>query len=229
MSTTNQIKSIAAALNKEVMAAKKEHEKLAKELSTLTGKVAATEALVTSKTRILRDLENILRSDEANTERRGPGRPRKNESATEGNEKTSRKRTKDEVTVAPSHIADGRKAVAEGLRPPIKDAIAKVMGERTMTIDEIFEGLRANNWLPNSSEPRQYISYLLSTTKERFERVPSAGRGVYRGKVQATATEVAPRAPTVRKRVKAETSSAEVRSTDQILADSGLLDSPVFG
>ena len=231
MSTIKAIKDIMAGLQKELSAAKKQHEKVQSDLRALTGQAASYEAQVNTKTRMLADLEAVLRASPEDTTTTGKrrGRPRKDASiATEPKRGRPRKNVDGEIKVAPSaHIAEGRRAVAEGVRPPIKEAIATVMGDRTMTIDEIFEGLRAKNWLPNSNEPRQYISYLLSTSKERFERVRSAGRGVYRGKTTAE-VETAPKAPTVRKRIKAE-KVAEVRSTDEILAESGVLGIPAFG
>lgn len=125
-----------------------------------------------------------------------------------------------------SLAAEGRRAVAEGLRPPIKDAIAKIMGGKTMSIDDIFEGLKSKSWLPNSSEPRQYIAYLLSTSKDRFERVASAGRGFYRvksGDTKAEPVKAAPKAP------KAEAKADSLPSTDEILANAGVLGNAVFG
>ena len=133
------------------------------------------------------------------------------------------------VSEGQSLAAEGRRAVAEGKRPPIKDAIGKIMGSKTMSIDDIFEGLKAKSWLPNSSEPRQYISYLLSTSKDRFERVASAGRGFYRAKSADTKVEPAPKADPAPKAEVAPKADNHVPSTDEILANAGVLGNAVFG
>jgi hypothetical protein len=83
---------------------------------------------------------------------------------------------------ASKRAAAGREAVKAGLRPPIKDAMAQVMGEEVLNADTIFERLEKKEWLPNAKKPRAYIGYLLSATKERFESVPTKGRGFYRVK-----------------------------------------------
>ena len=78
------------------------------------------------------------------------------------------------------NAAEGRRAVADGVRPPIRDAIEKVLGAEVLNIETIYSKLCARHWAPTSSEPRQYVAYLLATTKDKFERVPSMGRGFYR-------------------------------------------------
>jgi len=55
-----------------------------------------------------------------------------------------------------------------------------VLGNKVMSGDDIYAGLIERNWLPNSKEPRKYVGYLLSSTKDRFEAVKTAGRGMYR-------------------------------------------------
>lgn len=72
---------------------------------------------------------------------------------------------------------EGRRAVAEGDRPPVKEAMATVMGDRAMRSPEIVAALEARGWLPNSENPQQYISFMLSSSIDVFERVE---RGVYR-------------------------------------------------
>lgn len=73
--------------------------------------------------------------------------------------------------------AEGRRAVARGDRPVLKDAMEQVMGRHEMSADEVILGLQAKGWLPNSGNPKQYISYMLSSTKDVFEPVR---RGIYR-------------------------------------------------
>jgi colicin import membrane protein len=74
----------------------------------------------------------------------------------------------------------GRKG-ANG-QPVLKDALIKVLGNDTLNLDEIQERLKENNWLPSSSEPRKYIGFVLSQTKDIFDPAPEKGRGYYRVK-----------------------------------------------
>jgi uncharacterized C2H2 Zn-finger protein len=100
-----------------------------------------------------------------------------------------------------SRAAEGRREVASGKRPPIKDTIAKVLGKRVMNSQQVYEAIKEKGQLPNSGDPRGYIGYLLSASKTiikrggkdvevpLFERVPEKGRGFYknRGVVNAKA------------------------------------------
>jgi hypothetical protein len=72
---------------------------------------------------------------------------------------------------------EGRRAVSKGDRPPLKDAIAIVIGKDQVTSLTIVERLAAKGWTPNSTNPRGYISVVLSSCKDAFECVT---RGVYR-------------------------------------------------
>lgn len=74
-------------------------------------------------------------------------------------------------------------------RPQVKLAMTKVMGKRTMNSDDVIRALTAKNWLPNAKagNHRQYIGYLLSTTKKLFERDHDQGRGFYRVRQDASA------------------------------------------
>ena len=71
----------------------------------------------------------------------------------------------------------GRRAVAEGLRPPLKEAIATVMGKKTMDAGQVIDGLKKRGWMPDAEDERGYISYALSSNKTVFERVK---RGFYK-------------------------------------------------
>lgn len=93
-----------------------------------------------------------------------------------------------------SRAAQGRREVASGKRPPIKDVIAKVLGKRVLHANEVYEAIKAKGQLPNSHDPRGYIGYLLSASKvvvtragketevQQFERVPEKGRGFYKNR-----------------------------------------------
>ena len=150
-------------------------------------------------------------------------RAKKAKSATGDAESDAPKATRKGRGKGASPAAEGRRAVAEGLRPPIKEALAKILGGKTMSIDEIFDGLKAKSWLPNSSDPRQYISYLLSTSKTRFERVASAGRGFYRVKTDEAKVEKAKPEKTNGK------ADASTMSMDEVLANAGVFDDAPFG
>lgn len=125
-----------------------------------------------------------------------------------------------------NRATQGRRDVAAGHRPSLKDAMTQVMGGKVMNASEVYEGLKAKNWLPNSNDPRQYISFSLSSFKDRFERVEGKGRGFYKVKAGAAAstngtTGAAKAAP------KAEEKAAEPTSTesdvDAVLQDAGVL------
>jgi hypothetical protein len=73
----------------------------------------------------------------------------------------------------------GREDVARGKRPPLKYAMVKVMGSKTMNAKGIVTALDAKGWLPSSNDPHQYISYMLSSNHPKvFERTDK--RGYYR-------------------------------------------------
>jgi len=77
--------------------------------------------------------------------------------------------------------AEGRRAQARGDRPPLKQAIAVVMGKATMDAATVVKALKARGWLPNAEDPHQYASFMLSSSRDVFERVR---RGFYRVKAQ---------------------------------------------
>jgi len=81
------------------------------------------------------------------------------------------KRVKVSKVSSSSNAKKGRREVLQGKRPPMKEAVARVIGKRTMTATEIREGLRKRGWLPNTDKVQQYISYILSSTRDIFERV----------------------------------------------------------
>jgi len=122
-------------------------------------------------------------------------------------------------TRANNLATQGRRAVAQGLRPPIKKAMIEVMGKKTTNATEIYEGLKAKDWLPNSNDPRAYISYLLSSFKDVFERVEGKGRGQYRVRDGVTTTTT--------KTTKKTEATAEATSTssdvDEVLKEAGVI------
>lgn len=96
----------------------------------------------------------------------------------------------------------GRNAVARGDRPALKDAIHQIMGSDTINAEEVYQRLVQKGWLPNSSDPKNYIRYTLSSNRTWFDRVPGQ-RGYYRAaKVNGNAgtVKVAPEAKETPKR-----------------------------
>jgi hypothetical protein len=81
--------------------------------------------------------------------------------------------------MAKRHVAaaEGRRAVARGDRPPLKEAMAIVSGNDKVTSLTVVNRLKDKGWLPNAANPRSYISYMFSSNKDVFENVR---RGVYR-------------------------------------------------
>lgn len=144
---------------------------------------------------------------------------------------------------APNLAAQGRREVASGKRPKIKEAMVLIMGDRVMNADGIVAELASRGWTPKSKNPKVYISYLLSSIKDQdqklFDKVPGQ-RGFYKVRAdvvqsgltsssddtdseEETAPEVETKAapPAV---VEEPTVEIEEDDTDAILADVGLLD-----
>jgi len=124
-----------------------------------------------------------------------------------------------------SRAAQGRREVASGKRPPIKDVIAKVIGNRVMHANEIYEAIKAKGQLPYSGDPRGYIGYLLSASKVTikqggkdvevplFERVHDKGRGFYKNRgsaAKAAPSKKATAAPAKKAAAKAPVKKAAV-------------------
>jgi len=80
-----------------------------------------------------------------------------------------------------SAAAEGRRAVARGDRPTLKEGMARVMGSKVMDAGEILEGLKAKGWTPNSKDPRTHCLYTLSDNKDVFERVERGRYKVHAG------------------------------------------------
>ena len=86
-----------------------------------------------------------------------------------------------------ARATEGLRAVASGLRPKIKDAMAIVMGTAVMNATSVHAGLEERNWLPNAQDPVAYIRFLLSSAKTCFVRCPEFGQGFYRVRTPADA------------------------------------------
>jgi len=121
-----------------------------------------------------------------------------------------------------ARVAAGRRAQASGARPKFKDALAIVMGADVCNATDILERLKAQNWVPDSNEPRAYIQYALSATKDAFEKVPAKGRGfyrvteTYRDHLKTLGKNGTPKA----------TVASKSDDTEQTLADAGVIPQP---
>lgn len=117
-----------------------------------------------------------------------------------------------------SNAAEGRRAVARGDRPPMKEAMATVMGKQQMGAADVVAGLEKKGWMPNAEDPQQYVSYMLSSNKDVFERVE---RGLYKvrdgvefGKKKAKGEAKPAAAP--------KANAGSKKSTDEELKDLGI-------
>lgn len=77
--------------------------------------------------------------------------------------------------------------MTDSKRPPMKKAMAEVMGDQVMGASEVTAALEARGWLPNTSVPEHYVAYMLSSNKDAFERVE---RGRYRSRAYPKAAMV---------------------------------------
>lgn len=130
-------------------------------------------------------------------------------------------------TTNTSNAAEGRRAVARGDRPPMKEAMVTVMGGpggKPFDAASIVEGLEKRGWMPQSKDPQQYISYMLSSNKDTFERI---GRGQYT--VRAGATKAAPKKTRLKKATEAKTTKAVPTNgeVDKELGDLGITEGNV--
>lgn len=90
------------------------------------------------------------------------------------------------ATAAPAkkgQKVSARKAVASGDLPSLTNRLIEVMGKDDVGIPEVITRLAQKGWTPDSKDLPTYISYMLSSNKETFERV---SRGVYRVSKSAT-------------------------------------------
>ncbi len=127
-------------------------------------------------------------------------------------------------TAGKSRAAEGRRAVARGERPPIKQAMAQVMGSDVCNPAMVAERLAAKGWTPSASNPKTYVGYMLSSSKDMFDRVPAKGRGYYKVKASAVTTAETSSAPEEKSSPKATSKAANgvgKPSTDEILKEAG--------
>jgi hypothetical protein len=73
----------------------------------------------------------------------------------------------------------GRRDVAAGKRPAIRQAIIDVMGTDVLDATAVTERLKERGWLPNSKDPKRYVGYVMSSLPGTFLRIKGK-RGFYR-------------------------------------------------
>ena len=135
---------------------------------------------------------------------------------------------------AAANAAEGRAAVASGARPPLKKAIATIIGDGEMDAGQVLAGLEEKGWVPNAGKPRQYLSFVLSSSKDWFERNPNK-RGVYKVRAGApvkdgTAKKKSKKAKSKKVRASTNGATTKAKSTanvDQKLGDLGIGNSNV--
>jgi len=74
---------------------------------------------------------------------------------------------------------DGTPIMVTKDRPSLTEAMLAVMGDDICTSDEVLQRLSQNGWAPDV-HGKAYVSYMLSTVKYHFERLPGKGRASYR-------------------------------------------------
>lgn len=162
------------------------HEVIAKR-DELRDKVSTAQAMLDTAKQELAEFEakEISYSDEPETTVLAKQDTKAEEpKATEGVKPKAKK-----TAQATAQVTKKQPAASKGASlPPLKKAMLMVMGEETMTSGEIVEALEAKGWLPASKDPRQYVSFMLSSnTPEVFERTEK--RGQYRVRSEYLATQ----------------------------------------
>jgi ribonuclease E len=112
--------------------------------------------------------------------------------------------------------AKAEKPAKTGDRPTLVEAIKIVMGNKVMNAEAVLAALTEKGWAPGAQDKKTYTSYLLSSNKDVFERVPDKGRGFYRVadvKVKAAAPKAEAKAE-----VKAEAPKAEAKAEAKVEA-----------
>ena len=88
----------------------------------------------------------------------------------------------------------------DSTKPRAIDAVETVIGTGTLNADGVLKALEEKGWVPASTDPKTYISFILSQNKDKFERDPSKPRGYYRlvgseGTSTSTPAAAAPETP----------------------------------
>ncbi len=77
------------------------------------------------------------------------------------------------VSARTPRVVNGRPSLPWAMQIIIKEA------GRPLSGTEVFEGLKERNWVPNSKNPRAYVSRILSGSPQVFVRDAKLGRGHY--------------------------------------------------
>lgn len=147
------------------------------------------------------------------TVRRGPkpGQPRN---------KPGPKPKTDKPVKAKTNTSVGRNAVLSRERPPLKEAMVNVMGDKEMSAGDVIEALTKRNWAPAAAKPKEYIGFMFSKNSDTFQNV---SRGIW--KVKANVLRKASKAAATPRAKAVPSEAADVsppKSTDEALSELGI-------
>jgi type I site-specific restriction-modification system R (restriction) subunit len=114
---------------------------------------------------------------------------------------------------------------AKGDKPPLRDAIYKVLGSKTMNAEGVLAALKEKGWEPNAQNQKGYVAYMLSSNKETFARSQDKGRGFYKRiekLVEAKPEVEAPKAKPEAPKVEAKPKPAKNNKDEKILSELGV-------
>lgn len=114
-------------------------------------------------------------------------------------------------------------------RPPIKEALQQVIGDKVMNRDAMLAELKNRGWVPDSNDPRTYLAYILSSNKDLFENVKGQGYRCRTEKMSSNESVKVERIEEASPVESPEVSIEEALTADDILNDAGILGSPAFG
>lgn len=199
---------------------KSERDKLSKASTNLAKKIADAEAqLEALKTEAQTTTDEITRIDDflRKTPKASKGSPKKSKAKAKAKAKAK--------TPTNPKVSESRKAVADGRLPPLKLRLLEVMkGSKGMKIPDIVKALDEKNWTPNSKKVGTYMSLMLGSHEDLFERVT---RGVYKirdeaveGKTKVNASKVNGKASKAKSNSKAKTKAkADTQGKDEPSSD----------
>jgi len=123
----------------------------------------------------LRDLSNLGFGDAAPTvERRGPGRPPKNEASAAATGRKKKKKTTKKKTGK-----RGRRGPRSNNEYTLQEALAQVLQGRTLSVKDLVEEVQKFGYKTNSNSFRTIVNQTLLRHPDTFKKV---GRGEYTAK-----------------------------------------------
>jgi hypothetical protein len=101
---------------------------------------------------------------------------------------------------------------AKGDKPPLRDAIYKVLGSKTMNAEGVLAALKEKGWEPNAQNQKGYVAYMLSSNKETFARSQDKGRGFYKRIEKLVEAKPEVEAPKAKPKVEAKPEAPKVEA-----------------